>query len=334
MFDNHPQDQIDQRATEIAEDTGLDLETARTIAAKELVAEEERRRAQPPRRITTQDWYRTPPPATPPHSASSLPDGSPATPFGCAPQPSAASCPACHGAGWLSGGAGQAMQPCRCLLTMRQARAQEQAAAQRTALLERLQGELGRLRACTFERFAVQRDFMPLRWEGQYYTAEAQAQALRYAVGVSQTYADLLDGWLYLCGPVGAGKSHLAAAVALAAAARGTPTSYVSMPQALRWLRQGFGADRAEGTDSRLEALMQVELLVLDDLGAEHTTGWALGILFDLVNTRYNQNRPTVLTSNVRLASVPDRIASRIAGQATTDSAEIVLPLSDYRSQR
>jgi DNA replication protein DnaC len=102
---------------------------------------------------------------------------------------------------------------------------------------------------------------------------------------------------------------------------------YASTPDLLRFVRRGI-ADGA--ADERLDALMAVELLVLDDLGAERMTAWADEQLFVLLNTRYLAERATVLTSNDRPEALPARLQSRIAEQAQL----IWMPLSDYRQLR
>jgi DNA replication protein DnaC len=82
--------------------------------------------------------------------------------------------------------------------------------------------------------------------------------------------------------------------------------------------------------DERLDALMAIEVLILDDLGAEHLTAWAQEQLFVLLNARYLAERATVLTSNDRPEALPARLQSRIAEQAQL----IWMPLSDYRQLR
>jgi DNA replication protein DnaC len=72
---------------------------------------------------------------------------------------------------------------------------------------------------------------------------------------------------------------------------------------------------------------MHVEVLVLDDIGAEYLTAWASEQLFILVNARYLANRATILTSNDRLEALPERVGSRIAEVARL----VWLPVSDYR---
>ena len=103
--------------------------------------------------------------------------------------------------------------------------------------------------------------------------------------------------------------------------------AYASVPDLLRFVRRGFGDGAA---DERLDALIQIDVLILDDLGAEHLTAWAHEQLFVLLNARYLADRTTVLTSNDRPEALPARVQSRIAEQAQL----IWLPISDYRQHR
>ena len=66
------------------------------------------------------------------------------------------------------------------------------------------------------------------------------------------------------------------------------------------------------GTLQLLDSLASVDLLHLDDLGAENTSDWVLEQLYSIVNTRYEEERSMVLTTNLQ----PDRLGEQI-GQRT-----------------
>jgi DNA replication protein DnaC len=190
---------------------------------------------------------------------------------------------------------------------------------ERLALLAvRLGDELARLDRCTFQTFDLQRPLPP--FEGM--SPEAQRTQLQRAYDACMAYAAAPAGWLYLHGTYGAGKSHLAAAIAHTLVADGWTARYRSTPGLLDAIRAGFSSGTA---DSIFADLLHADLLVLDDIGAEHLTGWAEERLFRLLNER--QGQATVLTSNVHPDDLPGRLASRIAGNARL----CWLPVSDYR---
>jgi len=228
-------------------------------------------------------------------------------------------CPDCAGAGYytLAVPIGHPdfgkLLPCACRMRAREQRAQEQQAHHTQAVLAELARTLGRLAYAWFDTFDLQRPLVELVWGGATFSIDVQRQALAQPAG-----------WLYLCGPCGAGKSHLAAAIANHLAMRGQGVTYASVPDLLRFVRRGFGERTA---DERLDALMAIDVLILDDLGAEHLTAWAAEQLFVLLNARYLNERATVLTSNDRPEALPARLQSRIAEQAQL----IWMPISDYR---
>ena len=239
-------------------------------------------------------------------------------------------CPECEGAGYykLAVPFGHPnfgkLFPCACRIRAREQRAQERAAQHAQALLAELRSTLGRLTHARFDTFDLDRSLDELAWGGERFPVDLQRQALAHALDDGQCYAETPDGWLYLCGPCGAGKSHLAAAIANYLAMRGQGVTYASVPDLLRFIRRGFGDGAA---DERLDALMQVDVLILDDLGAEYLTAWASEQLFVLLNARYLADRATVLTSNDRPEALPARLQSRIAELAQV----IWMPISDYR---
>jgi DNA replication protein DnaC len=242
-------------------------------------------------------------------------------------------CPDCDGAGYytLAVPIGHPdfgkLLPCACRVRAREQRAQEQAAQHTQALLAELARTLGRLALARFDTFDLERLLDDLVWGGATFPVDVQRQALAQALDDAQRYAAQPAGWLYLCGPCGAGKSHLAAAIANTVARTGRGVAYASVPDLLRFVRRGFGDGAA---DERLDALIQIDVLILDDLGAEYLTAWAAEQLFVLLNARYLADRATVLTSNDRPEALPARLQSRIAEQAQL----IWMPISDYRQLR
>lgn len=240
-------------------------------------------------------------------------------------------CDICQDAGWLlvdkQGGqyGNKDLVRCECGEAADAERARLLARAKMQAVTGRLQSELGRLASCTFDNFDGTRPLPVLKWEGQEVSEAVQRRALRKALDTCKQYAEVPEGWLYLHGAYGAGKSHLAAAIANKRITTGDDVYYRSVPGMLDDIRKGF---KDHSSDQIFEALLKVDLLILDDIGAEHMKDWAEERLFVLLNER--QGRPMVLTSNLHPDELPARLASRIAGNATA----IWMPVSDYRRLR
>ncbi len=83
--------------------------------------------------------------------------------------------------------------------------------------------------------------------------------------------------------------------------------------------RRSYGQDDSGPAVARLDhRLLNAPLLVLDDLGVERNSDWAYERLFTIVNGRYNDLRPTIVTSNTPVERLDSRLVSRIMDQGTT----------------
>lgn len=162
-------------------------------------------------------------------------------------------------------------------------------------------------------------------WLDQAFPPKQQRLLLQNALLTTRGYVAQPDGWLYLCGNYGSGKTHLAAAAYNALAHSAASAAYWAMAELLTDLR---GRMRDHTTDAQLTALAGVELLLLDDLKEEHINDdWSGRTLADLLNARYTTPRATIITSNLPLDALGGRIGSRLAEAATP----VVVVAYDYR---
>jgi DNA replication protein DnaC len=135
--------------------------------------------------------------------------------------------------------------------------------------------------------------------------------------------------WLYLWGPVGTGKTHLAAAAANYLRERRVPVVMTTMPQLLGLIR---GMPQWDEKEKLLVHLSQMPVLIIDDVGAENKTGWTQENLFRIVDTRYNLALPTLVAANCYPGLLgEDRVASRI--QDTVVGRVVPLKAKDYRTR-
>lgn len=164
---------------------------------------------------------------------------------------------------------------------------------QREGRLQRY-SNLGPLVRMTFESLS------PLGRSG----LTANQQQFGRAVAAAQAFAAAPHGWLVLTGSPGAGKTHIAAAVANACIARGQAVLFAVVPDLLDHLRSAFAPTSPETYDELFEQVRTAPLLVLDDLGTHSSTPWAQEKVFQLLNHRYNAQLPTVITTAVALESL------------------------------
>jgi len=151
---------------------------------------------------------------------------------------------------------------------------------------------------------------------------------LNHAFEVSKEFARTHNGWLLLEGGYGCGKTHLAAAIANDAVNRGTPTLFITVPDLLDSLRFAY-ADPETTFEQRFEEIRNASLLILDDFGTHNATSWAQEKLFQIINYRYINKLPTVITTNLMLDEIEGRIRSRLQDEVFVEHIRITAP--DYR---
>ena len=136
-------------------------------------------------------------------------------------------------------------------------------------------------------------------------------------------------GWLVFYGGYGAGKTHLAAAIANELVDQHTRVLFQVVPDLLDHLRSAFSPSSDLRYDELFEAVKSVHVLVLDDLAEESQTAWAKEKLFQLFNHRYNHRLPTVVTTNRPPEAIDPRIWSRMFDASL--SRTVHLDTVDYR---
>ena len=137
-------------------------------------------------------------------------------------------------------------------------------------------------------------------------------------LGVVREYADAIDErldsgkGLWLMGDVGTGKTTLAMLVSKAAAEAGRGVAIYSLPRLLARIRRTY--DALPGEDSYLQffnRLTSVDLLHIDDLGAEKRSDWVLEQLYAIVDERYQSERSMVVTTNLDQRELEQQIGPR-----------------------
>jgi DNA replication protein DnaC len=141
--------------------------------------------------------------------------------------------------------------------------------------------------------------------------SDQQIQSLNIARNAAQYFAQHLDGWLLLVGSYGVGKTHLGAAIANFTVGLAVPTLFLTVPDLLDWLRYAYGSEESN-FETRFEEIRNIRLLVLDDLGTQNATPWAEEKLYQILNHRYVNHLPTVVTTNQSLEEIEGRIQSRL----------------------
>jgi DNA replication protein DnaC len=124
---------------------------------------------------------------------------------------------------------------------------------------------------------------------------------LRQVRAFVRSIGDHLDAGrgLWFDGPVGTGKTSLAILVAKAAKEAGRSYAVYPVPRLLAEIKRTFDRDASDTYLGFFRRLCTVDVLVLDDLGAEKQTEWVLEQLYSIVNERWQDRRSIVVTTNI-----------------------------------
>jgi DNA replication protein DnaC len=217
-------------------------------------------------------------------------------------------CPKCGGDGFVLDEAGDA-RACEC----RSARLRRVRSSGGSAVIPR------KYRGVSFDRAPVTN-----LDEG------AVRQVRRFIHGLAE---NLQKGrGLWFTGDVGTGKTTLAMLVSKAALDAGHSVAIYSVPHLLAEIRDTY--DRDPGERSYMEffnRLAAVDLLHLEDVGAEKQTDWVLEQLYSLINERYEQQRSILVTTNLPFEKLEEQIGQRSASRIVEMCGDPVLLYGEDR---
>jgi DNA replication protein DnaC len=116
---------------------------------------------------------------------------------------------------------------------------------------------------------------------------------------------------IWFVGGVGTGKTTLAMLISKAAMEADRTVAIYSLPRLLALLRDTFADDAQFSLSELIDRLCSVDLLHIDDVGAEQSSPWVLEQLYTIVNTRYEDDKALLLTTNLDRAELEAQIGHR-----------------------
>jgi DNA replication protein DnaC len=122
---------------------------------------------------------------------------------------------------------------------------------------------------------------------------------------------------IWFVGGVGTGKTTLAMLILKAAMAADRTVAIYSLPRLLGLLRDTYDDDAQYSLNELIDRLCSVDLLHIDDVGAEQSSPWVLEQLYTIVNTRYEDGRAVVLTTNLSPPELQEQIGERTVSRIT-----------------
>lgn len=184
-----------------------------------------------------------------------------------------------------------------CVEQQKQQELENYNAEQEQKNLARLQDEARN----KFAKAAIPKRYLNRTFDN-YHVASQQQQL---ALNVCRHYANHFDeriengGGLILQGKPGTGKTHLACAVANQVLTNGSTARFTTVMQLVRAVRSTWKRDSEKTEEQVLQAIIDYDLLIIDEIGVQYETESEKLILFDVLNGRYENVKPTILLTNL-----------------------------------
>lgn len=183
---------------------------------------------------------------------------------------------------------------------------------------------------------------LPKRYDGFHfgnYKPQNQSQtiALKSSMAFAMEYP-AVDRGLLLMGSVGVGKTHLAVSILKGLTERGFSCLFYEFGSLLKEIQDSYNVNTRSSELAVLAPVLNADVLVLDELGASKPTDWVRDTMAHVINTRYNEKKFTVFTTNYlddrpndREETLEDRIGVRVRSRLYEMCRTIALEGKDFR---
>jgi DNA replication protein DnaC len=167
--------------------------------------------------------------------------------------------------------------------------------------------------------------------------SESQKTALKYSANLARDFPAVERG-LLLMGPCGVGKTHLAVSILKSLTERGFSCLFYEFGSLLKAIQDSYNQVSKTSELTVLAPVFDAEILVLDELGASKPTDWVKDTMAHIINTRYNDDKLTIFTTNYpelrkseRDETLEDRIGVRLRSRLFEMCKTIEIEGEDYR---
>ena len=187
------------------------------------------------------------------------------------------------------------------------------------------------------DRARLPRRYERCHWNNYVPGNSTQRAALELSMQLAMDFPNTDEG-LLLSGPVGVGKTHLAVSILKGLAERGFTCLFYEFGSLLKEIQDSYNPNTKSSELSILRPVLVADVLVLDELGASKPTDWVRDTMAHVINTRYNDRKLTVFTTNYhderpndREETLEDRIGPRLRSRLYEMCRTVKITGDDYR---
>ena len=211
--------------------------------------------------------------------------------------------------------------------------------------MEIIQGKGARICPCRKIRsrdIQFQSVRLPKRYDGFHFgnykpQNPSQVAAQNLALTLNHEYPAVNQGLLFM-GSVGVGKTHLAVSILKGLTERGFRCLFYDFASLLKEIQDSYNSNTKSSELAVLAPVLNIDVLVLDELGASKPTDWVRDTMAHVINTRYNDKKLTVFTTNYlderkndRDEILEDRIGTRLRSRLYEMCKTVPMEGKDFR---
>jgi len=183
---------------------------------------------------------------------------------------------------------------------------------------------------------------LPRRYDGFHFhnykpQTASQEAAFKFSAALTMEYP-AVDRGLLLMGSVGVGKTHLAVSILKGLTERGFSCLFYEFGSLLKEIQDSYNPQTHASQLGVLAPVLNAQILVLDELGASKPTDWVRDTMAHVINTRYNDKKLTIFTTNYlddrrndREEVLEDRIGTRLRSRLYEMCKTVVIDGRDFR---
>lgn len=192
-------------------------------------------------------------------------------------------------------------------------------------------GKKSPLKFCRFEDFKLEY-YSDIATGNECSPREIMTDILSFCKEYAESF-DTSSQSVFMYGQTGLGKTHLSLAIAGKVISKGYSVLYNSAQNIFTSLqKERFGKSDSNGAYEAM--VLECDLLVIDDLGAEFSTQFTNAALYNIINTRINMGLPTIISSNLNLTEIENAYSNRISSRIIGEYAMLYFTGKDIRQQK
>ena len=209
----------------------------------------------------------------------------------------------------------------KCMMIQRDKEAKEQLAADEKLRQERIASKW----KAKITGAAIPERFKDRTLESYVAKTSGQKKALAFATEYAKNFDLVLKEGrsAIFVGKVGTGKTHLAIGIALSIMQQQRSALFVTVQRLIRRVKDSWHTK--EETESQVvDVFASPDLLVLDEVGVQFGSEFEKQVLFDVLNTRYENRKPSILLSNIPKEELSDYLGERVTDRLRENGGKVI----------